>query len=83
MIVGTTLTIRNIDETVKEKLRIQAARNGRSMEAETREILAAALRQTEVSELAFRKEESACTSVRGIWKSRLSTDELMALTRGE
>ena len=53
------------------------------MEAETREILAAALRQTEVSELAFRKEESACTSVRGIWKSRLSTDELMALTRGE
>jgi antitoxin FitA len=38
-----TLTIRKIDDEIKVKLRVQAARNGRSMEAEVREILAAAL----------------------------------------
>jgi plasmid stability protein len=38
-----TLTIRKVDDEIKEKLRVQAARNGRSMEAEVREILAAAL----------------------------------------
>ncbi|MEO7126186.1 MAG: TraY domain-containing protein [Nakamurella sp.] len=35
-----TLTIRDLDEDVKSRLRVQAARNGRSMEAEARAILA-------------------------------------------
>jgi len=35
----TTLTIRNLDEAVKTALRIRAAHNGRSMEAEVRAIL--------------------------------------------
>jgi len=30
----TTLTIRNVDGALKERLRVRAARNGRSMEAE-------------------------------------------------
>jgi len=34
-----TLTIRNLDSAVKDKLRTLAARHGRSMEAEVREIL--------------------------------------------
>ncbi|KXP03653.1 FitA-like ribbon-helix-helix domain-containing protein [Tsukamurella pseudospumae] len=34
-----TLTIRNLPDHVKEKLRIRAAHNGRSMEAEARMIL--------------------------------------------
>jgi antitoxin FitA len=34
-----TLTIRNLDETVKRKLQVRAALNGRSMEAEVREML--------------------------------------------
>ena len=34
-----TLTIRNLDPAIKERLRVQAARNGRSMEAELRAIL--------------------------------------------
>ncbi len=38
-----TLTIRDLDETVKARLRVRAARNGRSMEAEARAILRAAL----------------------------------------
>lgn len=35
----STLTIRNIDDDIKERLRIQAARHGRSMEEEVRIIL--------------------------------------------
>ncbi|MFL9611381.1 FitA-like ribbon-helix-helix domain-containing protein [Methylobacillus sp. Pita2] len=34
-----SLTIRNLDEGVKSKLRLQAAAHGRSMEQEAREIL--------------------------------------------
>ena len=41
--MSTTLTIRNLSEPVKQKLRIQAARHGRSMEAEAREILSRAV----------------------------------------
>lgn len=38
-----TLTIRNLDGRVKERLRVRAAKHGRSMEAEARVILADAL----------------------------------------
>ncbi len=41
--VTTTLTIRNVDATVKERLRMRAARHGRSMEAELRCIISEAL----------------------------------------
>ena len=35
-----TLTIRNLPDDVRDRLRVRAARNGRSMEAEAREALA-------------------------------------------
>jgi plasmid stability protein len=38
-----TLTIRNLERSVKERLRVRAAEHGRSMEAEARRILQAAL----------------------------------------
>jgi plasmid stability protein len=38
-----TIVIRNLDERVKRRLQIRAARNGRSMEAEVREMLGSAL----------------------------------------
>ena len=38
-----SMTIRDIDEKLKTKLRIQAARHGRSMEDEARDILRTAL----------------------------------------
>jgi len=38
-----SITIRNLDDTLKERLRVRAARHGRSMEDETREILRLAL----------------------------------------
>jgi plasmid stability protein len=39
----TTLTIRNVAASTKERLRVRAASHGRSMEAELRAILNAAL----------------------------------------
>jgi antitoxin FitA len=38
-----TLTIRNLDAVVKQRLRVLAARHGRSMEAEARSILSGAV----------------------------------------
>ena len=38
-----TLTIRDVDEELRASLRVRAARHGRSMEAEVREILRDAL----------------------------------------
>lgn len=38
-----TLTIRDLDDSLKARLRVQAAENGRSMESEVRAILRTAL----------------------------------------
>jgi len=38
------VSVRGLDDAVKERLRVRAARNGRSMEAEIREILTEAVR---------------------------------------
>ncbi len=38
-----SITIRNLDESLKRKLRMRAAQHGRSMEEEARHILRAAL----------------------------------------
>lgn len=40
-----SLTIRNLEETLKLRLRVRAAHHGRSMEEEARQILRAVLRQ--------------------------------------
>jgi antitoxin FitA len=56
-----TLTIRNVDSRLKERLRMRAARNGRSMESELRHILSAALgaqeekRETNLAEAIRRR----------------------------
>lgn len=42
----TTMTIRNIDEQLKQRLRVRAAMHGRSMEEEARDILRSALSAT-------------------------------------
>jgi plasmid stability protein len=58
----STLTIRNVDPAVKEQLRVRAARNGRSIEAELRHILADAMegergRETNLAEAIRRRFE--------------------------
>lgn len=42
-----SMTIRNIDDGLKARLRVQAARHGRSMEEEARDILRVALAASE------------------------------------
>jgi antitoxin FitA len=42
-----TLTIRNIDAALKERLRVRAAQHGQSMEAELRDILKETLKEPE------------------------------------
>lgn len=50
-----TLTIRDIDDDIRDRLRVRAARNGRSMEAEVREILReAVVRPQPASQLGSR-----------------------------
>jgi plasmid stability protein len=39
----STLTVRNLDDDLKARLRVRAAENGRSMEAEARAILRSTL----------------------------------------
>ncbi|MBS1887191.1 MAG: plasmid stabilization protein [Actinobacteria bacterium] len=39
----SVLTVRNLDDDLKTRLRVRAAQHGRSMEAEAREILRASL----------------------------------------
>jgi len=46
-----TLTVRNIDDDLKAKLRIQAARHGRSMEAEARALIEEGVRDRRGGEI--------------------------------
>ncbi len=88
--MGTTLTIRNLDEEVKRKLRLRAASHQRSMEAEAREILAASLAQEPFVEPNPEEEKARrrqrIEAVMGIWEERYagkSTDEIMKELRGD
>jgi antitoxin FitA len=86
--MSTTLTIRNLDETVKQKLRMMGAAQGRSMEAQAREMLTMLVSgQTSANVLPApsprEQMQTACAAVRGIWSGRGTTDEMMRDLRGE
>lgn len=88
--MSTTLTIRNLDDDVKRKLRLRAAKHQTSMEAEARAILAQSLTAepaTESENEAARLERrKRIESVVGIWKERYegkSTDDIMKELRGD
>lgn len=88
VIMSTTLTIRNLDKEVKQKLRIRAAQHQRSMEAEAREILARGVELEEIYPPPKNEEEMSArlAAVTGIWKDRTngkSTDEIMKELRGD
>jgi plasmid stability protein len=76
-----TLTIRGLDDTVKQKLRILAATTGRSMEAEARDILGDAVKTPQPT--ANSPSKINFDHLRGISKGRFTTDEIMQMTRGE
>ncbi len=50
-----TLTIRNVTEDIRDHLRLQAARHGRSVESEVREILGQDLRRKTCKPAAIAK----------------------------
>lgn len=83
-----TLTIRNLDEGVKQKLRLRAASHQRSMEAEAREILATAVASEDASvpSRSAQERRKRIESVIGIWKNEMggkTTDEIMQELRGD
>jgi hypothetical protein len=58
------------------------------MEAEAREILRVAVANpgngiSVATKPGKGRRKSVCQSVRGIWKDRMTTDEIMTLTRGD
>ncbi len=85
--MSTTLTIRNLPQPVKQKLRLSAASHGRSMEAEAREILARAVNGEEIHPPSTPEEmRQRLLAMRGIWKDRYdgkSADEIMQELRGD
>jgi len=60
-----TITIRNLDEKVKRELQIRAVHNGRSMEAEARELISESLRKP--SEERNVPEEDLGTAIRNLF----------------
>ena len=95
--MSTTLTIRNLEEPVKQMLRMQAASHGRSMEAEARDILSRSVKGLDLSTPLAAQPVSGKALGKpteseppgkfdlliGIWQGRGTTDKLMQATRGE
>lgn len=78
-ITMTTLTIRKLDEEIKSRLKIRAAINGHSMEQEARLILKKSLEEHPADE---RNGMQGIERWRGRWKNRLSSEEILQMTRG-
>lgn len=84
--MSTTITIRNLDEQVKQRLRVIAAQHGKSMEAEARDILTRATfaNTADQEPESLLQEEGYRSPARGKWKHiGITTDAIMALTREE
>ena len=75
-----TLTIRNVPEEVRERLRLRAAQAGRSMEAEVRAILEAATLEEE-ARLAAGALQDWVAELYGGRPPRGAADELIAERR--
>ncbi|MEU1524473.1 FitA-like ribbon-helix-helix domain-containing protein [Nocardia rhamnosiphila] len=58
-----SITIRDLDRDVKERLRRRAAAHGRSMEAEARDILAAAVRPTRLLHEIYERSRPYATEL--------------------
>ena len=82
--MSTTLTIPDLDEAVEQKLQALAVSHGRTVQAEAREILSTAVGGAPLSPPLTREEmRQRLAQIRGLWKGRGTTDELMQMTRGE
>ena len=73
------ILVRNLDDHVKDRLRARAQRNGNSLEQEVRDILTSATREYPPVPLGA----TIATHLCGRGDAALTTNEIMALTRGE
>lgn len=79
-----TIIVRNLPDEVHAALRLRAARNGRSMEAEAREILAAAIKEAEPRRMSVAELQAwAAERYRHLPKDYSAVDELIAERRRE
>lgn len=88
--MSTTLTIRNLDQSVKRKLRLRAALHQTSMEAEARNILAAGVEAVDgdkpEDQLIRDARRKRIEQAMGIWNTDMqgrSTDDIMKDLRGD
>ncbi len=75
-----TLTVRNFDDTLKQELRLRAARHGHSMEEEVRQILRQVLSEPDADDQRGLGDEiRALFSEIGWWEMELPERERMPL----
>ncbi|MFO1186615.1 MAG: Arc family DNA-binding protein [Alphaproteobacteria bacterium] len=79
-----TLTIRNLPDEVRDRLRVRAAQNGRSMEEEARSLLDRAVRPITAEQMAAVERLKGIGRTRpGFDPSRSAADEVIAERRAE
>jgi plasmid stability protein len=81
-----TLTVRDVPDEVRDKLRIRAAENGRSMEAEVREVLSLAVASPRAADVAEKDHRSRVRRLQELMrpyrsKDRSIVDEFLAERR--
>ncbi len=79
-----SLTIPDLTEPLRQRLIAEASKHGQSVEAEALELLIFAMKlKSAEPDIAEPSSTNICDSVRGIWKGRSTTDEMMQELRGE
>lgn len=77
------IVLRNLDDTLKEKLRQSAARNKRSMNAELREIVQTALTRPRHGTAAGFKKLAADIRALSAGRAQTPSEDLLREARGE
>ena len=77
------IVLRNLDDSLKEKLRQSAARNKRSMNAELREIVQAALTRPRHGTTAELKKLAADIRALSAGRAQTPSEDLLREARGE
>lgn len=77
------MVLRNLDESLKQRLRERAARHGRSMSAELREIVSVALNQPELPRNAAFRDLSARLRALSAGRVQTPSEALLRESRDE
>ena len=77
------IVLRNLEENLKEKLRLRAARNQRSMNAELREIVSAALAQPRAGGRAELKKLAADIRALSVPSRQTPSEDLLRESRDQ